>query len=95
LGHYPKERLQVAPGKKSYITLSRIQALESMDLNGVYHRLGRPFEELADYRNINGHCMFLQQQRKRRWLIGSKGKGVNKLHLAGKESYITPPVSRH
>jgi hypothetical protein len=53
-----QKAIQVVEGKKSYHS-ARIQALESMGFEWIGHnyRLGDRLSELADYRNINGHCV--------------------------------------
>jgi hypothetical protein len=38
------------------------------------HLLGRPFEQLADYRKSTGTAMFLEIHRKPNWVIGSNPK---------------------
>jgi hypothetical protein len=67
-------------GKRSQITLPRIQALESLGfewsrvcVNAWEDRLS----ELAYYRKIYGHCNVPRNYSEPSWLIGSHTKDVN------------------
>jgi hypothetical protein len=80
-------------GKQSPMTISRIQALESLgfewDCRGTAWK--DRFSELADYRKIHGHCNVPQRCSENvklgHWVL--KQKMNYRLHLKGKESLMT------
>jgi hypothetical protein len=84
-------------GKESYITLSRIQALESMEFDwGLHHRLEDRLSELADYRNIK-HCNvpFNYSKKPKAGYWVAKQRSHYRLHHEGKKSQITLPAFRN
>jgi hypothetical protein len=82
-------------GNKSYITLPRIQALESLDFEWGIH--GAAWEdrlsELADYCKVHGHYNVPQSYNENaklgNWVM--KQRRQYRLHLAGEPSQMTLP----
>jgi hypothetical protein len=81
--------------KKTSMTLSRIQELESIGFEWDSH--GATWEdrlsELADYRKIHGHCNVPKNYREKSKLANwvSYQRSHHKLHREGKRSQITLP----
>jgi hypothetical protein len=99
LGHWlSQQRSQYnwhLQGKKSHMTLSRIQALESLGFE--WHNRGADYElrlsELADYRRIHGHCNVPKKHSenlKLSYWVGTQ-RGQYRLYREGKPSQITLP----
>jgi hypothetical protein len=80
-------------GKKSHITVLRIQELESLGFEwGCSSATWEVrFSELADYRKIQGHCNvpthYSENIKLARWVDNQKCQ--YRLHLEGKKSHIT------
>jgi predicted chitinase len=80
-----------AEGKKSQITLPRIQELESLGFEwGVCVRTAWEdrLSELADYRKIHGHC-YSENTKLATWVATQRTN--YRLHLEGKKSQMTLP----
>jgi hypothetical protein len=77
-------------GEKSYMTPTRIQALESVGIGSVLTWEDR-LSELADFQIIHGHCnvpkRFSENTQLGNW-VGTQRKQY-KLHIEGKTSYMT------
>jgi hypothetical protein len=85
--------LHVKGRKTSFMTLSRIQELESLGFEWDSHRAAWDdcLGELADYRKINGHCNVPQRYSENLKLatwVKTQRKQY-KLHLEGEKSHIT------
>jgi hypothetical protein len=81
-------------GKRSFITLSRIQALERLDFEWDYRSAAwdESLSELAEYRKVHGHCNVPQRKKNDRIKLASwigTQRGQYKLHLEGKASNMT------
>jgi predicted chitinase len=99
LGYWvSKQRCQFrlhAEGKRSEMTLPRIQALESLGFE--WDSLGAAWDdrlsELADYRKIHGHCnvpyKYSENSKLGYWV--SKQRQQYKLHREGNTSSMTLP----
>jgi hypothetical protein len=79
-------------GKASQITLSRMQALESLGFEwGVCVTWEDRLSELADYRKIHGHCNvpknYSESTKLGDWVANQRS--TYRLHEEGKKSYMT------
>jgi hypothetical protein len=80
-------------GNPSHMTPSRIKALENVDFIWESHSAAWDdrFSELADYRNIHGHCNvpkgYSENPRLAKW--AAKQRYNYKLHQDGKKSFLT------
>jgi hypothetical protein len=79
-------------GKKSSMTISRIQQLERLGFKWRTYRVWEDhLSELADYRKINGHCNvpqhYIENTKLGTWV--AKQRYQYRLHLKGKPSRIT------
>jgi hypothetical protein len=82
-------------GKESHISLSRIQALESLGFewsNGYATSWEARLSELADYRKIHGHCnvptRYSKNPKLGTWVTNQRSH--YRLHLKGETSSMTP-----
>jgi hypothetical protein len=80
-------------GKYSYMTLSRIQALDSLGFE--WDRCGGPWEvrlgELTEYRTIHGDCNVpkrYSENTKLAYWVGTQRQQY-RFHIEGKNSYLT------
>jgi hypothetical protein len=80
-------------GETTYIMLSRIQKLESLGFEWTSHSVPweKHFNELADYREIHGHCNvpnnYSLNSRLAKYV--ETQRDYYKLHMEGKRAYIT------
>jgi hypothetical protein len=80
-------------GKKSYMTLSHIQELESLGFEWDVHAAtwGDHLSELADYRKIHGHCNvprnYIENTKLATWVNTQRSN--YRLHEKGHTSYMT------
>jgi hypothetical protein len=96
IGNQRQEYALHLKGKRS-MTLSRIQALKSLDFEWgvpvVAVCLENLLSELADYRNIHGHCNvpkgYSENTQLARWIITQRQQ--YRLRLEGKTSNMTIP----
>jgi hypothetical protein len=93
VGRQRRQYRLLQEGKKSFMTLSRIQELESTGFEWDSH--GAAWEdrlrELADYRKIHGHCNVPKDYSKNTKLAtwAKTQRYQYKLHLEGKRSSMT------
>jgi hypothetical protein len=81
-------------GKRSFLTLSRIQELESLGFEWKVAGSGAwedCLSELADYRKIHGHCNVSRNDNANTKLVSwvTNQRKQYKFHVEGKTSYMT------